>query len=127
MSSSSQTVTNNKAVVKQALAAATAAGRSSGKAAAALGAVRHRAVAYSQLDIMAMKKPVIKKLVRRGGGSINISTGVYEEVRALARSYLEELLREAVDVTQGSRRKMITLRTIGFLLARRQTALYGEA
>lgn len=120
-SSSSQTVTNNKAAVKQALA------RGSGKAAAALGAVRHRAVAYSQLDIMAMKKPVIKKLVRRGGGSINISTGVYEEVRALARSYLEELLREAVDVTQGSRRKMITLRTIGFLLARRQTALYGEA
>lgn len=96
-----------------------------GKGAAGLGkggAQRHRKVIRD--SIQGITKPAIRRLARRGGIK-RISGLIYEETRAILKSFLENTLRDAVSYTEHAKRKTVTAMDVVYALKRRSLTLYG--
>ncbi len=74
--------------------------------------------------IMGITKPAIRRLCRRGGIK-RISGLFYEEIRAIVRQYLENVLREGICYTSHARRKTIIAADIVYALKRQGQTLYG--
>ena len=74
--------------------------------------------------IMGVTKPAIRRLARRGGVK-RISSYIYEETRAVLRSFLENVIRDSVTYTEHARRKTVTAMDVVYALKRQGRTLYG--
>lgn len=71
-----------------------------------------------------MTNPAIRRLARRGGVK-RISGLIYEEARSVLRSFLENVLADAVRYTEHARRKTVTGMDVVYALKRAGRTLYG--
>merc|ERR1712011_33544 len=86
------------------------------------GAKRHRKVLRD--NIQGITKPAIRRLARRGGVK-RISGLVYEEIRAVLRVFLENVMRDAVTYTEHAKRKTVMATDVVYALKRQGKTLYG--
>nr|XP_027202892.1 histone H4-like [Dermatophagoides pteronyssinus] len=84
--------------------------------------IRNRKVL--QDNIHGITKPAIRRLARRGGVK-RISAAIYEEVRSVLRSFLENVVRDAVTYTEHAKRKTVTAMDVVYALKRQGRTLYG--
>lgn len=86
------------------------------------GAKRHRT---AQRDsIQGITKPAIRRLARRGGVK-RLSSLVYEETRSVLRTFLQNIVKDAVTYTDHAHRKTVTTMDVIYALKRQGKALYG--
>ena len=74
--------------------------------------------------ILGITKPAIRRLARRGGVK-RISGTIYEETRNTLKTFLENVIRDAVVYTEHSRRKTVTAMDVVYALKRQGRCLYG--
>ena len=87
------------------------------------GGKRHaRKTTRSTID--GITKPAIRRLCRRGGVK-RISSFIYDDTRAVLRSFLEQVVRDAVTYTEHARRKTVTAMDVVYALKRQGRTLYG--
>merc|ERR1711974_31214 len=67
------------------------------------GAKRHRKILRD--NIQGITKPAIRRLARRGGVK-RISGLIYDEVRTVLKTFLENVVRDAVTYTEHARLKL---------------------
>lgn len=79
------------------------------------GAKRHRKVLRD--NIQGITKPAIRRLARRGGVK-RISALIYEEIRGVLKSFLENVIKDSVTYTEHARRKTVTAMDIVYALKR---------
>merc|ERR1719277_1911438 len=79
------------------------------------GATRHRKVMRD--NIQGITKPAIRRLARRGGVK-RISGLIYEETRGVLKTFLENVLRDAITYTEHAGRKTVTALDIVYALKR---------
>ena len=75
-------------------------------------------------SILGITKPAIRRLARRGGVK-RISSYIYEETRAVLRSFLENVVRDSVVYTEHAKRKTVTALDVVDALKRQGRTLYG--
>ena len=75
-------------------------------------------------SILGITKPAIRRLARRGGVK-RISSYIYEETRAVLRSFLENVVRDSVVYTEHAKRKTVTALDVVYALKRQGRILYG--
>jgi len=68
----------------------------------------------------------IRKLARRGGVK-RIAGSIYEEVRAVLKSFLERVVTGAVAYTEYAKRKTVTAGDVVYSLKKQGRTLYGYA
>ena len=73
---------------------------------------------------LALQKPAIRRLARRGGVK-RISGLIYEETRGVLKVFLENVIRDAVTYTEHARRKTVTALDVVYALKRQGKTLYG--
>merc|ERR550537_87506 len=103
------------------------AGRGKGKGALGggkSGAKRFASKKSLKETIMGITKPAIRRLARRGGVK-RISSYIYEETRAVLRSFLENVIRDSVVYTEHAKRKTVTALDVVYALKRQGRTLYG--
>ena len=83
---------------------------------------RHRKVL--RYNIQGITKPAIRRLARRGGVKL-ISGLMYEETRTVLKTFLEQVVRDAVCYTEHARRKTVTALDVVYALKRQGRTLYG--
>ena len=83
---------------------------------------RHRKVLRD--NIQGITKPAIRRLARRGGVK-RISGLMYEETRTVLKTFLEQVVRDAVCYTEHARRKTVTALDVVYALKRQGKTLYG--
>eukprot|EP00834_Sanchytrium_tribonematis_P004682 NODE_243_length_11887_cov_0.520699.p12 type:complete len:131 gc:universal NODE_243_length_11887_cov_0.520699:2311-2703(+) len=86
------------------------------------GAKRHRKILRD--NIQGITKPAIRRLARRGGVK-RISGLIYEEVRGVLKSFLENVIRDAVTYAEYAKRKTVTSLDVVYALKRQGRTLYG--
>lgn len=86
------------------------------------GAKRHRKVLRE--NIQGVTKPAIRRLARRGGVK-RISEKCYDEIRAVLKAWLGDVIRDAVTYTEHARRKTVTGMDVVLALKRNGRAIYG--
>ncbi|KAG2441581.1 hypothetical protein HXX76_003202 [Chlamydomonas incerta] len=86
------------------------------------GAKRHRKVLRD--NIQGVTKPAIRRLARRGGVK-RISGLIYEEVRTVLKTFLENVIRDSVTYTEHARRQTVTALDVIYALKRQNRTLYG--
>ncbi len=86
------------------------------------GAKRHKK--QSRENIQGITKPAIRRLARRGGVK-RISGTIYDETRTVLRTFLENVVRDAVTYTEHARRKTVTAMDVVYALKRQGRTLYG--
>ena len=86
------------------------------------GAKRHRKVIKD--SIQGITKPAIRRLARRGGVK-RISGLIYDETRNVLKTFLENVVRDAVTYTEHARRKTVTSLDVVYALKRSGRTLYG--
>ena len=86
------------------------------------GMVRHRMVLRDK--IQGITNGTIRRLARRGGVK-RISQLVYEEIRAILRIYLQNVVHDAVTYTVYFKRSTVTAMDVVFALKHRGITLYG--
>ncbi|XP_003381443.1 histone H4 [Trichinella spiralis] len=86
------------------------------------GAKRHRKVLRD--NIQGITKPAIRRLARRGGVK-RISGLIYEETRAVLKSFLENVVRDAVTYCEHAKRKTVTAMDVVYALKRQGRTIYG--
>lgn len=74
--------------------------------------------------ILGITKPAIRRLARRGGVK-RISSLIYEETRNVLKSFLENVVRDAVTYTEHAKRKTVTSLDVVYSLKRQGKTLYG--
>jgi histone H4 len=74
--------------------------------------------------ILGITKPAIRRLARRGGVK-RISALIYDETRRVLRTFLEDVVRDAVTYTEHARRKTVTATDVVYALKRQGRSLYG--
>ncbi|KAK7684737.1 hypothetical protein QCA50_011979 [Cerrena zonata] len=84
------------------------------------GAKRHRKILRD--NIQGITKPAIRRLARRGGVK-RISALIYEEVRGVLKSFLENVIRDAVTYTEHAKRKTVTSLDVVYALKRQDRNL----
>ncbi len=87
-------------------------------------AKRHRGQAKAKDSIQGITKPAIRRLARRGGVK-RISGLIYEETRGVLRTFLTNIIRDAVTYMDHARRRTITVVDVLFALKRNGKTLYG--
>merc|ERR1711959_869078 len=75
-------------------------------------------------NIRGITKPAIRRLARRGGVK-RISGLIYEETRGVLKTFLENVVRDAVTYTEHARRKTVTAMDVVYALKRQGRTLYG--
>ena len=86
------------------------------------GAKRHRK--QMRDNIQGITKPAIRRLARRGGVK-RINGMMYDETRKVLKSFLENVVKDAVTYTEHARRKTVTALDIVYALKRQGKTLYG--
>ncbi|CAM6108381.1 unnamed protein product [Calypogeia fissa] len=86
------------------------------------GTKRHRKVLRD--NIHGITKPAIRRLARRGGVK-RISGLIYEETRSVLRTFLENVVRDAVIYMEHSKRKTVTAMDVVYALKSKGKTLYG--
>lgn len=86
------------------------------------GAKRHRKILRD--NIQGITKPAIRRLARRGGVK-RISGLIYEETRGVLKTFLENVIRDAVTYTEHAKRKTVTSLDVVYALKRQGRTLYG--
>eukprot|EP00828_Plagiopyla_frontata_P031059 TRINITY_DN408_c0_g1_i18.p1 TRINITY_DN408_c0_g1~~TRINITY_DN408_c0_g1_i18.p1 ORF type:complete len:162 (-),score=32.55 TRINITY_DN408_c0_g1_i18:176-661(-) len=94
-----------------------------GKGIGKIGAKRHARKSQRQ-SIEGITKPAIRRLARRGGVK-RISAFIYDDTRAVLRSFLESVVRDAIAYTEHARRKTVTALDVVYALKRQGRTLYG--
>ena len=74
--------------------------------------------------ILGITKPAIRRLARRGGVK-RISALIYDETRMVIRSFLENVIKDAIVYTEHSKRKTVTAMDVIYSLKRQGRSLYG--
>ncbi|KAG9390031.1 Histone H4 [Carpediemonas membranifera] len=77
-------------------------------------------------NIQGITKPAIRRLARRGGVK-RISADIYDQTRTVLKSFLENVVRDAVTYTEHARRKTVTSMDVVYALKRQGRMLYGFA
>ena len=88
------------------------------------GAKRFASKKSLKETILGITKPAIRRLARRGGVK-RISSYIYEETRAVLRSFLENVIRDSVTYTEHAKRKTVTALDVVYALKRQGRTLYG--
>jgi histone H4 len=88
------------------------------------GAKRHRKVLRD--NIQGITKPAIRRLARRGGVK-RISGLIYEETRTVLKTFLENVIRDAVTYTEHARRKTVTAMDVVYALKRQGASFLSSA
>jgi histone H4 len=86
------------------------------------GAKRHRKIIRD--NIQGITKSAIRRLARRAG-VLRISGLVYHETRAVLRTFLAALVRDAVIYTEHGKRKTVTGMDVIYALKRQGRVLNG--
>jgi len=94
-----------------------------GKGMGKVGAKRH-ARKTNKAIIEGITKPAIRRLARRGGVK-RISSFIYEDTRQVLKSFLENVVRDAITYTEHARRKTVTALDVVYALKRQGRTLYG--
>ena len=74
--------------------------------------------------IEGITKPAIRRLARRGGVK-RISSFIYEDTRNVLKSFLENVVRDAITYTEHARIKTVTALDVVYALKRLGRTLYG--
>ena len=95
------------------------AGKTGGKAGKAYGklGVKRFTNKSSKSALLGVTKPAIRRLARRGGVK-RISADIYEETRRVLRSFLRNVVGDAVTYTEHARRKTVTAMDVVLALKR---------
>ena len=88
-----------------------------------VGTKRHARKTHKQ-SIEGITKPAIRRLARRGGVK-RISSFIYDDTRAVLKSFLENVVRDSVTYTEHARRKTVTALDVVYALKRQGRTLYG--
>ncbi len=76
-------------------------------------------------DVMlGIKKSNIRRICRRGGVK-RISAKMYEEVRGVVKSYLENVVQDSLAYTEHAKRKTVTAQDVIYAFHRQGIKLYG--
>lgn len=94
-----------------------------GKGIGKVGTKRHARKTHKQ-SIEGITKPAIRRLARRGGVK-RISSFIYDDTRAVLKSFLENVVRDSVTYTEHARRKTVTALDVVYALKRQGRTLYG--
>merc|ERR1712173_518094 len=86
------------------------------------GAKRYRKAMKSNIN--GITKPAIRRLARRGGVK-RISGLMYEETRSVIKSFMENVIRDAVTYTEFAKRKTVTSMDVVYALKRQGRTIYG--
>lgn len=86
-------------------------------------AKRHAGRRIHRDNIQGVTKPAIRRLCRRGGVK-RIGGQVYEESRKVLKTYLEDIIRDAVTYTEYAKRKTVSLGDVTYALKRQGHTLY---
>jgi histone H4 len=97
-------------------------GKGIGKGIGKGGFKRHRNVLRD--NIRGITKPAIRRLARRGGVK-RLSDLIYEEIRTVLKTFLENVIRDSVTYTDHARRKTVTAMDVVCALKRQGRTLYG--
>ena len=84
------------------------------------GAKRHRKVLRD--NIQGITKPAIRRLARRGGVK-RISGMLSDEPRKVLKSFLENVVKDAVTYTEHAKRKTVTALDVVYALKRQGKTL----
>lgn len=84
--------------------------------------MRHKKVLRD--SILGVTKPAIRRLARRGGVK-RISGLVYDETRAVLKTFLTNTLRDACEYATHAKRKTVTALDVVFALKRQGKTIYG--
>lgn len=95
-----------------------------GKGIGKLGANKRNARKTHRQSIEGITKPAIRRLARRGGVK-RISSFIYDDTRAVLKSFLENVVRDSVTYTEHARRKTVTALDVVYALKRQGRTLYG--
>eukprot|EP00299_Pterocystis_sp_00344_P020142 c9909_g2_i2.p1 GENE.c9909_g2_i2~~c9909_g2_i2.p1 ORF type:complete len:105 (-),score=19.74 c9909_g2_i2:133-447(-) len=87
------------------------------------GSKRHQKNVFRD-NILGITKPAIRRLARRGGVK-RISGTVYEEARGVLKTFLENVIRDAVAYTEHARRQTVTAMDVVYSLKRQGRTIYG--
>ena len=83
---------------------------------------RHRRVLRD--GVYGITKPAIRRLARRGGVK-RISGLIYEETRGVLKTFLENLIRDAVIYTTHAKRRTVCAADVLYALKRQGKTIYG--
>ncbi len=75
-------------------------------------------------NIAGITKPAIRRLARRGGVK-RISGQIYDESRSVLKTFLENVVKDAVTYTEYSKRKTVTALDVVYALKRQGRTIYG--
>ena len=101
------------------------AGKTGGKGGKGFGKLGAKRFKKPTKDvILGITKPAIRRLARRGGVK-RIAFNIYEETRTVLKSFLENVVRDAVTYTEHARRKTVTAMDVVYALKRQGRSLYG--
>ena len=75
-------------------------------------------------NISGITKPAIRRLARRGGVK-RISGQIYDESRNCIKTFLENVVKDAITYTQYSKRKTVTALDVVYALKRQGRTIYG--
>ena len=99
--------------------------KSTGKGGKSFGKISAKRIKKNTKEvILGITKPAIRRLARRGGVK-RISSFIYEETRTVLKSFLENVIRDAVTYTEHARRKTVTAMDVVYALKRQGRSLYG--
>ncbi|KAG5486661.1 hypothetical protein LSCM1_07913 [Leishmania martiniquensis] len=77
-------------------------------------------------NIRGITRGSIRRLARRGGVK-RISSDIYEEVRRVLKTYVEDIVRCSTAYTEYARKKTVTASDVVNALRKRGHMLYGYA
>lgn len=86
--------------------------------------IKRHAKKSSRSAIEGITKPAIRRLARRGGVK-RISSFIYDDSRQVIKSFLENIVRDAVTYTEHARRKTVTAMDVVYALKRQGRTIYG--
>lgn len=102
------------------------AGKTGGKGGKVIGKLGAKRIQKKLLinTINGITKPAIRRLARRGGVK-RINHDIYEETRTVLKTFLENIVRDAVVFTEHGRRKTVTGMDVVYGLKRNNISLIG--
>ena len=86
------------------------------------GSKRHRRVLRDNVD--GIKKPVIRRLARKGGVK-RISGRIYDLIRVVLKVFLENVIKDTIIYTENALRRTVTCLDVVHALKRQGRTLYG--
>ena len=99
-------------------------GRGKGGKGLGKGGIKRFRKGSSKSNILGITKPAIRRLARRGGVK-RISGQIYEESRSVIKTFLENVVKDAVTYTEYSKRKTVTALDVVYALKRQGRTIYG--